>query len=306
MLAKIIPHGTSFSTEPLTYFVGDSFRSEIFPGQLVEIPYGKKNILWVVAEISEQNFEKNNENFGVAVVGKFANFRGENPDEIFDIKGVSVIIDTKPILAPYQLRTIERLAMKYILPIHKALAIFLNEPTLRRLQKYNFPLEKLKKIEENILKNEIFISKNEIISPQLLVPFLKKNLVIVVPDDILLARFENFFQKNPEILDKKIMFYPSEMTETKRAQAFVDIYNKKSEIIIWTRRLLQYNLSRYDEIWYLEDSFSGEYFHYPVRIAYTDFLAHIADSEQFSIKIFSSTPRLKTLSQFHFFDLHHL
>ena len=122
--------------------------------------------------------------------------------------------------------------MKYILPIHKALAIFLNEPTLRRLQKYNFPLEKLKKIEENVLKNEIFISKNEIISPQLLVPFLKKNLVIVVPDDILLARFENFFQKNPEILDKKIMFYPSEMTETKRAQAFVDIYNKKSEIII--------------------------------------------------------------------------
>jgi len=122
--------------------------------------------------------------------------------------------------------------MKYILPIHKALAIFLNEPTLRRLQKYNFPLEKLKKIEENILKNEIFISKNEIISPQLLVPFLKKNLVIVVPDDILLARFENFFQKNPEILDKKITFYPSEMTETKRAQVFVDIYNKKSEIII--------------------------------------------------------------------------
>ena len=42
--------------------------------------------------------------------------------------------------------------MKYILPIHKALAIFLNEPTLRRLQKYNFPLEKLEKIEENILK----------------------------------------------------------------------------------------------------------------------------------------------------------
>lgn len=306
MLAKIIPHGTSFSTEPLTYFVGDSFRSEIFPGQLVEIPYGKKNILWVVAEISEQNFEKNNENFGVAVVGKFANFRGENPDEIFDIKSIFTIIDPKPILAPYQLRTIERLAMKYILPIHKALAIFVNEPTLRRLQKYNFPLEPSDKVQKNISKNEIFISKNEIISPQLLVPFLKKNLVIIVPDDILLARFENFFQKNPGILSEKIGWYPSEMTDTKRAQAFIDIYNKKSEIIIWTRRLLQYNLSRYDEIWYLEDSFSGEYFHYPVRIAYTDFLAHIADSEQFSIKIFSSTPRLKTLSQFHFFDLHHL
>jgi hypothetical protein len=187
-----------------------------------------------VSEISEENFEKNSENpnFGVAIVGKFANFRGENPDEIFDIKGISAIIDTKSILAPYQLRTIERLAMKYILPIHKALAIFLNEPTLRRLQKYNFPLEKLEKIEENILKNEIFISKNEIISPQLLVPFLKKNLVIIVPDDILLTRFENFFQKNPGIFGEKIGWYPSEMTDTKRAQAFIDIYNKKSEIII--------------------------------------------------------------------------
>lgn len=187
-----------------------------------------------MSEISEENFEKNSENpnFGVAIVGKFANFRGENPDEIFDIKDISAIIDTKPILAPYQLRTIERLAIKYILPIHKALAIFLNEPTLRRLQKYNFPLEKLEKIEENILKNEIFISKNEIISPQLLVPFLKKNLVIIVPDDILLARFKTFFQKNPGIFGEKIALFPNEMTDTKRAQAFIDIYNKKSEIII--------------------------------------------------------------------------
>lgn len=187
-----------------------------------------------MSEISEENFEKNSENpnFGVAIVGKFANFRGENPDEIFDIKGISAIIDTKSILAPYQLRTIERLAMKYILPIHKALAIFLNEPTLRRLQKYNFPLEPSEKNQKNISKNEIFISKNEIISPELLMPFFKKNLVVVVPDDILLARFENFFQKNPGILSEKIGWYPSEMTDTKRAQAFIDIYNKKSEIII--------------------------------------------------------------------------
>ena len=122
--------------------------------------------------------------------------------------------------------------MKYILPIHKALAIFVNEPTLRRLQKYNFPLEPSEKNQKNISKNEIFISKNEIISPELLMPFFKKNLVVVVPDDILLARFENFFQKNPGILSEKIGWYPSEMTDTKRAQAFIDIYNKKSEIII--------------------------------------------------------------------------
>lgn len=44
MFAEIIPYGTSFSTETLTYIVGDSFVFEAKIGQLVEIPYGKKNI----------------------------------------------------------------------------------------------------------------------------------------------------------------------------------------------------------------------------------------------------------------------
>lgn len=53
-----------------------------------------------------------------------------------------------------------------------------------------------------------------------------------MPDDILLERFQNFFSKNTTIWQEKIAFYPAEMTDTKRAQAFINIYNKKSEIII--------------------------------------------------------------------------
>lgn len=79
---------------------------------------------------------------------------------------------------------------------------------------------------------DFYISKNEIISPEKISPFLKENLVIILPDDILLDRFQKFFIENESIWREKIAFYPAETTETRRSQTFIDIYNKKSEIII--------------------------------------------------------------------------
>ena len=55
MFVSVIPFGTSFSVEPLTYFVGDSFRSEIKTGQLVQIPYGKKQIFGIVSEVINED-----------------------------------------------------------------------------------------------------------------------------------------------------------------------------------------------------------------------------------------------------------
>lgn len=88
------------------------------------------------------SFDENN--FSVKIPGKFARFSennlGENREEI-EIKSIVSIVSDMPILSVYQITMIQRIAMKYILPIHKVLQIFLSEPILRRLQKYNFPLE---------------------------------------------------------------------------------------------------------------------------------------------------------------------
>lgn len=106
-----------------------------------------------------KNTEQNNEiqeNFCVKIPGKFSHFRGENFPEThsqnekeFVFKEIIRIIDPHPILAAYQITSILRLAMKYILPIHKSLAIFLSEPILRRLQKNNFPLHNLADLENS-------------------------------------------------------------------------------------------------------------------------------------------------------------
>ncbi len=251
MFVEVIPHWTSFSIEALTYFVGTSFRSRIQIWQLVEIPYGKKTIFGIVARIfSEENFWKNFDNseetenvdnFSRVIPWKFARFsqweNNENNEENFlknfpEIKEISNIVSEKPILSEYQVTMILRISLKYILTLHKALGIFLSEPILRRLQKYSFPLGENPKIFKNFLeKNEkqydFYISKNEIISPEKILPFFKKSLIIILPDDIVLSRFEKFFEKNSCEWNDAIAFYPNDMTDTKRAQAFIDIYNKK-------------------------------------------------------------------------------
>lgn len=292
MFAKIIPYGTSFSVEALTYIVGDSFVLEAKIGQLVEIPYGKKMILGIIAELHSEN----------------------HTDENIELKKIEKIISKTPILSPYQITMILRISAKYLITLHRILQIFLSSPLLARLEKYYFSENKNLEIpekNENISKNfEIFLTKNDIISPEKILPFLEekifqKKIALIFPDDILLENFKNFFEKNKKI-SEKIFYIFSDATDTRRSQSWIDAFSGKYEILAWTRKILLYNLLAFDEIWYFEDSFSREYWQYPVRIEYTDFLAHIASSEEFSIKIFSSIPRLKTLSMFHYFDLKYL
>lgn len=289
MFANIIPHGSSFGTETLTYFVGDSFVSDIAIWQLVKIPYGKKTIFGIVANIFEdekflQKFSEHNE---------------------LKIKEIEEIVSIKPIFAEYQINMMIRLSKKYIITLHKILSIFLFSSLFNRLQKYDFPLLLQNNKRKNEIKHEIFLTKNDIIIPEKIFPFFKDGIVIILPDDIMLKNFANFLETQ-EKWRESIFFLPHEITDTRRAQAWIDIFNKKYPIIIWTRRLLQYNVAQYDEIWYIEDAFSWEYYQYPVRMKNLDFLTHMVDSDQFSVKIFTSIPKITTLSLYHFFSLTYL
>lgn len=278
MLIEVIPYDASFGTETLTYFVGDSFRSQIKIWQLIKIPYGKKQIYGIIAYIHEE---------------KSINITPE-------IKEVIDIIHPHPLLAEYQIPLLMKIAQKYALAIHRVLGISLPKPLLNRLEKYNFPI--FPTIQNQTFSNhEIFLSQHDIITAEKILPFLKPNIIIILPDDIMLHIWREKLQNH-----KDIFFLPHEATDTRRMQSWIDIVNKKFPIVIGTRRLLWYNLSAYTEIWYIEDGFSQTYFHYPIEIENIDLLAHLANSEKFSIKIFTSIPQLKTLSYFHYFTLHHI
>lgn len=215
MLAEIIPYGTSFSTEPLTYSVGDSFVSRVKIGQFVEIPYGKKNIFGIIAKISDENNIQNDD---------------------FEIKEIAKIISDEPILSETQITMILRISAKYIITLHKILQIFLPSPLISRLEKYYFsenktirktPFENKKNTEKNL---QIFLTKNDIITPEKILPFLHQKIVIIFPDDILLLQFQKKFDENPEIREK-IFYIFSDATDTKRSQAWIDIFSGKYEII---------------------------------------------------------------------------
>lgn len=112
----VIPLGQSYGTEPLIYFCGEDFRKQIHIGSLVEIPLGKKLEYGIIASIEKV---------------RPANL----PDTI---KSVSLVICSRPLLAPYQCEAICTLSEYLFEPIHKVAFFFLPKSLIRFLEKHAF------------------------------------------------------------------------------------------------------------------------------------------------------------------------
>ena len=85
---------------------------------------------------------------------------------------------------------IYKLSRKYIIPIHKALSIFFPSPVLARLQKYNFPLIQNDNKTHTKKDYSIYIAKDTIISPEMLLPLMTSSIVMIAPDDLYLERLK--------------------------------------------------------------------------------------------------------------------
>lgn len=278
MLIEVIPQSHSISTRPLTYFVGDVLRSDISVGVWVCIPLWKNDIFWIVARTD-----------GV-------------PVPWIEIREVLSVVHPQPLLAPYQIELIEQISQKYMLPIHRVLQWFFPRPIELRLQKKWFDI--LLPFNQNHIpvqdSGRLLLSQNEILHANILRLFLTHSQVIVVPDDFTLLQYERDFSQDTTL------FVFQEMTDTKKAQAWIDITNGKYTRIFWTRRILYYNLQAYSNILYLEDAFQGEYFHFPTRIQYIHILSFLEKTKKFHIDILTSSPLLKTLHTFRHFPLEHI
>jgi hypothetical protein len=75
-------------------------------------------------------------------------------------------------------------------------------------------------------ENHLTILKDSIITGDILKDFLKPSTVVICPDDFTLSRLES------ELSGMDIFFLPGESTDTKKAQSWIDIRNRKYDIIV--------------------------------------------------------------------------
>ncbi len=284
MYFSIIPFTHSIGTEPLLYAWGDIWEDTIQVGSLVEIPYGKNRENGIVAGIYQESpIDIQSESF-------------------LRIKTIERIITNTALLHPYQIDMICALSAKYMIPIHRVLAIFLTRPVLTRLEKKNYDQITDKNPilhDKNIIQGKIHIIQNGIVTPDLVNTYINWLTVIILPDDFAMMPYRKFHNNNNDIL-----FVTGDMTDTKRAQAWIDITNGVFSIIYWTRKILYYNLSKYKNIIYIEDALGPDYWHYPIRINYNDiFRIFVQMNPIIYCTILTSIPTLSTLVHFKKFEI---
>lgn len=270
MYIDVIPLDNSFWNHSLTYGVRDIFRERVFPGGIVQIPFWKKEISGIISR-------------------KYLSDQLEKSDN--QIKEIIDIVTEMPLFDSYQITMMERIAKKYLLPLHKVARIFFPRSLEKRLEKKWYP--QIQHFFQNTgRKDGIFLSQNTILQPKQLWDSFSEKSILIVPDDRSLMQFVPHKTEND-------LFLWNESTDIKKSDAWIDIMLGKYSRIVWTRRLLAYNLSGYTKILYFEDAFSHEYYHYPVQIQYTDMLTYLYESWKFSLEIWTSIPRLQTLATFH-------
>jgi hypothetical protein len=116
--------------------------------------------------------------------------------------------------------------------------------------------------------------------------------LIILPDEYAMIPYQQYHENQGDIL-----FVSGDMTDIRRAQAWIDIANGKFSTVYGTRRIIYYNLAYYSHIIYIEDALGPDYWHYPIRIRYSDILDifQMANIDK-NITILTSVPTLTTLA----------
>jgi primosomal protein N' len=150
MYFSIIPFSHSIGIEPLLYIGEGIIENDIQVGSVVEIPYGNNIENGIVTKIyTDSPIDIQSE----------AHTR---------IKKIIRIITTRIILAPYQIDMICTISARYMISIHRVLAIFLPRPLLTRLERKNYEqLENSKKPITSSQQKKLHITQNTIVNPKI-------------------------------------------------------------------------------------------------------------------------------------------
>ncbi len=275
---SIIPFDHSIGIAPLLYSGWGLTRSDLRIGQIVEIPYGNKRENGIIAEI-------------------YAECPIDELSEAYArIKPMISIVTDKILLTPYQINMIVAIATRYMIAIHRVLAIFLTRPLLSRLERKNYEqLVNTEAIVQEERSRQTHIVQDTIVTPELVETYTQEwPTIVILPDDYAMIPYKEYCKDREDIL-----FVSGDMTDVRKAQAWIDIVNGKFRVIYWTRRIIYYNLSQYTHILYIEDALGPDYWHYPIRINYSDILDifRVANPNK-NIIILTSMATLTTLVNF--------
>jgi primosomal protein N' len=199
MYLLIIPQSHSIGIHPLTYNFEGILGIDVHIGSLVEITVGKFVEYGVVAGSHEGDH---------GIIG--------------EIKSIEQIISLRPILAPYQIELIISLSHRYLLPIHRVFSFILTRPVITRLSKKNF--ENLENpppyTQKESRTNRLILSHDSIITPEILLSYMTPRTVVVCPDDFSMEAYR--LLSTPDTL-----YLDPDMTDTRRAQAWIDLASGK-------------------------------------------------------------------------------
>ncbi len=327
MFIEVIPFGGSIDDEGLTYFVRDELAEAIQIGCLVEVPFRNALDYAIVTKLFLPSPSRRGAGGEVEDSECWKNLGGE----VENIRSIVRIITSTPLLAPYQIYSIFDNATHYFVHTHHILSLFLSKTLVKYLEKQDFKaLAKSPSPSRRGARGEVEGVEGEVNSETKNIdnliqfyhhtkntPFLQTiqeqiNLpspsrrgaggevdthrtLIVFPDDF---SIEAYLKACPVDTENTLIIY-DRLTETKKYKAFISVYNGEKNIIIWTRRILYYNLSQYDRIFYAEDALHKTAMRFNHTYNHLEILRRMAPRSHLEITIISSLPSIESMYYLH-------
>lgn len=274
VLAQVLPFEASQDAHGYTYIVPQDLSAHIQMGQLVQVPLRGDVAHGIVASL---------DSIGSEVV----------TDEL---KEISRIVEITPLFQLEQIQTMLWYAQKHAIHIHKVVAFFMPAPIRNRIIKHglnnqNSSVWWCEWMEKAPIPELVFFPdpKNVLIEAWKLLS--EPGIVIITPSDIFTQKVLACFSGQRESLG----VFDTAMTETARAKFWIDIFGDKYHSVIWTRRLVTYNLKRFHTIVFLEDTLFRELLHSFHRYHALEILAWSLNAGQ-EFRIYTSTPSIESMS----------
>jgi len=242
MFAFVVPFWKSFDDIWFTYKIPENLKEKIREGQIVEIPFWKEKVIWLLYETFEKIPEKIDES---------------------KIKEIISIVSEKIFLNYYRIELLKFISKNYFTPIHNSLSLFFPRNLIEKIKKWKLEIKTseynyfsdenkvLTKAQEKIFEEIIRSEENKFLlfwvtgswKTEVYIKLIEENLknwkqsLLLIPEIILTnqisERLKKYFWNDLIILN-------STVSEAKKTKYFLDIFENKAKIIIWTRSALFY------------------------------------------------------------------
>ncbi|MDD3302208.1 MAG: DEAD/DEAH box helicase family protein [Candidatus Gracilibacteria bacterium] len=295
MLIVVSPFLKSFDDIGLTYFVPKELESYIKLGIVVDIPLQTQIVSGVVLDmINETSFDKDK------------------------IKPIVSIKYEEALLYDYQIKTIKWISNYYFCKIHSSLNLFFPRNLKEKIEKIKLDLSPKKKLDyifnykktltenqqntineiENTDKKIIFYGITGSGKTEVYINLVKnyldkqKQSLILVPEIIL---NNQTYERFKEIFGDNVLMINSSITESKKTNSRIDIYNNNAKIIIGTRSSLFYPYKDLGLIIVDEEHDLSYKSESTPRIDTKEVVSFVANQKDIKTIFASGTPSIKTI-----------